>query len=68
MIRVPVPVELITLPIYESFHNTWWFVTSQPVTTLYIVFYIMMVCMTVAVPDREKESVKMKRDETETHR
>jgi hypothetical protein len=58
MIKVPVPTELITVPIHESIQYTWWFVTSQPITTLYIIFYISMVCMTVAVPDKEKKHAK----------
>ena len=56
MITVPVPTELITVPIHESIQYTWWFVTSQPLTTLYLAFYISIVTLTVAVPDREKRN------------
>ncbi len=63
MLYVPIPIDLITVPIHDSIQNTWWFVTSQPITTLYIVSYISFVCMTVVIPDREKESGKLKTNE-----
>ena len=58
MVYIPIPSNVITIPIHESIQHTWWFVTSQPLTTLYVAFYISIVALTVAVPDKEKKHAK----------